>query len=106
MPSFNTWYESVKSDPRLVVFSVNVNEPGTKNARISRVKKMLTEMKYTVPVVYCEDCWKKFGLGGIPTVIIIDKEGKVQFKEYGQPMTNEVKVELQKRLDLLYRGNK
>jgi len=47
------------------------------------VKKFIEENKYTFPVLYDENFVEKYGVEGIPTKFIIDREGKIQFKSVG-----------------------
>jgi len=97
-PFLQKVYEKYKDNPsvRILAFNTWENETGTKREEL--VKKFMADNKYTFPVVYDEGYVEKYGVEGIPTKFIIDKNGKLQFKSVGfmngQKMIDEMTLEI------------
>ena len=106
MPLLQKLYDGVKDNPRIAVLSVNVRETGSKKSRVERVKKFISEAKYTFPVLLSDDCFEKFNLHGVPSTVIIDTNGFIQFTETVRLMTNDGLAELQKHIDFLLKETK
>ena len=101
MPLFQKFYESARNDPRIAVMSVNVWEQGTRNARIERVRKFIAELKYSFPVLLGDDCNETFKLKGVPTMVIIDRKGTIQYSEVGEPLAGPALERLNRMIALL-----
>ncbi len=87
-PALQKVYEKYKSNPDIVILAVNTWESETGKEREKIVGQFIKENKYTFKVIYdLEDRAKnfasQFGVEGIPTKFILDKEGKIQFKTVG-----------------------
>ncbi len=97
-PFLQKVYEKYKDNPsvRILAFNTGENETGTQREEL--VRKFMAENKYTFPVVYDEGYVDRYGVEGIPTKFIIDKNGKVQFKSVGflngQKMVDEMTLEI------------
>jgi thiol-disulfide isomerase/thioredoxin len=102
MPYFQKFYESVRNDPRIAVFSVNVWEHGSRKSRVQRVRNFIENGKYDFPVLLGDDCNKAFKLTSVPTTVIIDTKGLIQFVEVGSFLFSDAgRSELWKRIDML-----
>ncbi|MBA4319052.1 MAG: hypothetical protein C0412_11695 [Flavobacterium sp.] len=87
-PALQKVYEKYKSNPDVVILAVNTWESETGKEKEKAVTQFIKENNYTFKVIYdLEDRAKnfasQFGVEGIPTKFILDKEGKIQFKTVG-----------------------
>lgn len=87
-PVLQKVYNKYKKNPNIVILAVNTWENEKGKEREKAVKDFIKENKYTFPVLYdIEDRAKafvtQFGVDGIPTKFILDKDGNIQFKTVG-----------------------
>lgn len=91
-------------DYRTVAFvGINAFESVTGPARDSLVKKFMNDGKYTFPLVYDEGSSyaQQLAVEGIPAVVVIDRQGNIQFKTVGFSNGDEMVNELVTQIDLL-----
>lgn len=97
-PYLQKVYDQYKNNDKVVIFALNTWERETDAEREALVKKFIEENKYTFPVLFDENFVEKYGVEGIPTKFIIDREGKIQFKSvgfgHGQDMIGEMTLEI------------
>jgi thiol-disulfide isomerase/thioredoxin len=101
-PSLQKVYEKYKSNPDVVILTLNTweNEEGAE--REAKVRKFMEEKKYTFPVLFDDNIVFKYGVNGIPTKFFIDKKGMIQFESVGfggAKMVDEMTVQIEMLLD-------
>jgi thiol-disulfide isomerase/thioredoxin len=98
-PFLQKMYDKYKDNPNVKIIALNTWENETGAKREDLVKKFMADNKYTFPVLYDEGFVEKYGVEGIPTKFIIDKKGKIQFKNVGflngQKMMDEMTLEIE-----------
>jgi thiol-disulfide isomerase/thioredoxin len=78
MPEIDAFLK-VSTDPDIKVYSINVWE----NFRY-KTKTFMEKHGYSMTLLYGnDDLVKAYGVTGIPTLFIIDKEGKIRYEEIG-----------------------
>jgi thiol-disulfide isomerase/thioredoxin len=83
MPLLDKFYTDSKPKD-VVVYGVNVWERGGTD----KVKPFLTERGVHFPVLYgTNDIASAYGVRGIPTLVVIDKEGKIAYRHIGYDPT-------------------
>jgi thiol-disulfide isomerase/thioredoxin len=79
MPLVDKFYSQTSRDS-ILVFGVNVWERGKKD----KVKPFIEKSGYSFPILLADDSVaQQYGVSGIPTLFVIDKEGKVAYKHVG-----------------------
>lgn len=103
-PVLQKVYEKYKDNKNVVILAVNSRETTKGAEREKLVKQFIKDNKYTFAVVFDNDDKEKayiaqFGVEGIPTKIILDKEGTIQFKSVGflneQTMLDEMDAQFE-----------
>ncbi len=74
---FERVIETFRADPAAVFLAVNVDE------NRDGVLGFTQEEKWTVPVVYAQGLDHLLRVGGLPTLVIFDREGRVAFRQEG-----------------------
>jgi peroxiredoxin len=69
--------------------------------REATVKKFISENKYTFPVLLDTDVVEKYGVEGIPTKFVIDRNGIIQFKSIGFEGGDKMMVEMDLQFEML-----
>ncbi len=82
-PYLQKVYDKYKNNDKIVILAVNTWENKTGKEREQLVKDFMKDNKYTFPVIYDVNFVEKYNVEGIPTKFIIDKNGKIQFKDIG-----------------------
>ena len=87
-PVLQKVYEKYAGNKDIVILAVNTWENEKGDERIKNVRKFIDENKYTFRVLLDSDerdnaVVTQFGVSGIPTKFIIDRDGKIQFKTVG-----------------------
>jgi thiol-disulfide isomerase/thioredoxin/Tfp pilus assembly protein PilF len=105
-PTLQKVYDKYKDNPNVVILAVNTWENESGAEREKTVKDFIKENKYTFPVLFDIDERAKafvtqFGVEGIPTKFILDKEGNIQFKTVGFGGEKEMLDDLEAQFDLL-----
>jgi thiol-disulfide isomerase/thioredoxin len=102
-PYLEKIYRKYKSNKQVAVLAMNTWERLQGAEREQAVRDFLKANKYTFPVVYDSNFVAKYGVEGIPTKFIIDKNGRIQFKsvgfENGEGMTNELTMQIDMLLE-------
>lgn len=86
-PYLQKIYDRYKDNPDVAVFAVNTWDLRGKSLaeKTANAKKFVTDKNYTMPVLIDEneDAVSAYDVDGIPTQFIIDKNGKIGFKNVG-----------------------
>jgi thiol-disulfide isomerase/thioredoxin len=96
-PSLQKIYDRYKNNPDVKILAMNTWERVPPAEREQHVKNFIEKNNYTFPVVFDTDLVQRYGVSGIPTKFIIDKEGIIRFKDvgFGGAQEMEQKMELQ-----------
>jgi thiol-disulfide isomerase/thioredoxin len=94
-------YERYKANDQIAILAVNTWERVKKEDREATVKKFITENKYTFPVLLDTDVVSQYGVEGIPTKFVIDREGMIQFKSIGFEGGDKMMVEMDLQFEML-----
>ncbi|MBI3585763.1 MAG: TlpA family protein disulfide reductase [Ignavibacteriales bacterium] len=100
-PYLQKVYDKYKGNPNVVILTLNTWEYEKGTTRASLVKKFIADKKYTFPVLFDEGYADKYGVQGIPTKFIIDKNGKIQFKSLGFEGEEMMEKTLNLQIELL-----
>ena len=102
-PSLQKVYDQYKDNDKVMILTLDTWENVKGEEKEALVQKFIADNKYTFPVLYDEGYVEKYGVTGIPTKFIIDKEGKIQFKsigfESGQKLIDELTIQIELLLD-------
>jgi thiol-disulfide isomerase/thioredoxin/tetratricopeptide (TPR) repeat protein len=83
-PYLQKVHDQYKGNGKVVILALNVSEQVEGKERLDLVKKFMKENKYTFPVLIDDQkVIEKYGVDGIPTKFIIDKEGSIRFESVG-----------------------
>lgn len=84
-PYLQKVYDKYKDDPAIMILAVNTWENEKGEAREKTVRKFVADNKYTFPVVFDDNnsVVQAYGVEGIPTKFIIDRKGRIRFKDVG-----------------------
>ncbi len=96
-------YERYEAYKTVAFVAMNTSEYTIGPKREAAVKKFMADSKFTFPVVYDSlfATAQKFGIEGIPTTIVIDKNGKIQFMSAGLKDGNDMVDELITQIEVL-----
>jgi thiol-disulfide isomerase/thioredoxin len=94
---FERVLEMFRSDPAVAFLAVNVDEDR------SGVPRYVAEEQWTVPVVYAQGLDRALGIRALPTVMILDPEGKVVFRQAGLDLSSFVPTLAEKVREALTR---
>ncbi len=87
---------------KVVFLTVNVWEETGKD-RMKAVREFLDKNKFSMP--FCvdptDDLIKKIGVTGLPLRVYLDKNGRVQYKEFGFQDPNQFKDNMEDTIELL-----
>jgi thiol-disulfide isomerase/thioredoxin len=100
-PTLQKVYDTYKGNDRVMILALDTWERVRGKEREELVTKFLTDNKYTFPVLYDENTVEKYGVTGIPTKFIIDREGRIAFKSIGFDGAEKMWDELTAEIDLL-----
>ncbi len=100
-PTLQKVYEKYASNDKVKILALDTWERVGGQDRIDLVKKFIAENKYTFPVLYDQDAVDRYGVDGIPTKFIIDKNGNIAFKSVGFYGENEMMSELTAQIETL-----
>jgi thiol-disulfide isomerase/thioredoxin len=103
LPALQKIYNKYKNNENIVFLALNTGEKWKGEERIKNVKKFADSLNYTFPIVINEgkDVFKIFDLDGIPTKFIIDREGKIQFKDLGFSDEDSMIDDMTLKIDML-----
>jgi thiol-disulfide isomerase/thioredoxin len=100
-PYLQKMYEKYRENPNVRIYALDTWEDESGARREELVKKFLAENHYTFPVLYDEGMVEKYGVDGIPTKFILDKDGKIQFKSVGFSNGQKMMDEMTLAIDML-----
>jgi thiol-disulfide isomerase/thioredoxin len=100
-PYLQKVYDAFRGNPRVAIYAVNSWERVQGAQRDATVRKFIADNKYTFPVLYDDDTIEKYGVTGIPTKFVIDREGKLQFKSIGFESGDAMVKELTTQIEML-----
>ena len=90
--------EKYKDNPNVMILALDTWENVKGEERETLVKKFIEDNKYTFTVLFDDAFVDKYGVSGIPTKFIIDREGNIQFKSIGfgggDTMIDEMTIEI------------
>jgi peroxiredoxin len=103
LPQLQKVFEGFQYYRNVSFLAVNTSENETNATRDSLVKKLMAGLKCSIPVVYDEGpiLAEKYEMEGIPTMYVIDRNGKIQFKHVGFNNGNELVNELTEQIGVL-----
>lgn len=102
-PHLQKVYEKYSKDPNVVILAVNTWENEKGEAREKTVRKFIADKKYTFSVLFDQDnaTVTAFGVEGIPTKFMIDKNGRIRFKDIGFGGGAEMEEKMEAQFGLL-----
>jgi peroxiredoxin len=102
-PHLQKVFEAYQYYRTVAFLAINTSEDATGAARDSLVKKLMTGLKCSIPVVGDEGSVlaEKYEMEGIPTMYVIDRNGKIQFKHAGFNNGHELVNELTGQIEVL-----
>ncbi len=103
-PFLQKVHEKYQSNPDIVILALNTWERVKGDAKEELVKKFIADNKYTFTVLYDENFVEQYGVTGIPTKFIIDKDGMIQFKSVGFMGGEKMIDEMDAQFDILLKG--
>ena len=105
LPHLQKVFERYETYRTVTFVAMNTSERITGPKREAAVKKFMAELKLTLPVVYDSGfaTAQKFGVEGIPTKFVIDRNGKIQFASVGFINGDEMVDELITQIEVLLR---
>lgn len=104
-PGMQATVDKYKDDKDVIFLFINTWERGENSKE--RVVKLMKEKNYSFHVLFDkmeskEALVEKYGITGIPTKIIIDKQGRVRYKSSGSPsLVKDIVEELSYKIDYL-----
>ena len=103
LPHLQKVFERYELYKTVTFIAVNTSERITGPTRDAAVKKFMSDLKLTLPVVYDDGfaTAQRFGVEGIPTKFVIDRYGKIQFMSAGFRDGNEMVDELITQIEAL-----
>jgi peroxiredoxin len=96
-------YEVYRDYRNVAFVSISTGESLTGSQREAAVKKVMEEGKLTFPVLYDagKETIQTYEAEGIPTMFVIDRDGRIQFKSVGFVNGDEMVNELRTQVDVL-----
>ncbi len=100
-PAFQTFYNLYKSNDSVRFFAVNCWEKTDSSKRDKLVRGFLALHSSRIPVLYDDGIAEQYGVKGIPTTIVIDRRGRIQFRNAGFEGEQQLIDELGTQIELL-----
>jgi peroxiredoxin len=103
LPQLQKVFEAYQYYKNVAFLAINTAERATGPFRETLVKRFMTDNKCTIPVAYDEGSAvsSKYGIEGIPTTYVIDREGRIQFKTVGFSNGNDFVDDLTEQIAVL-----
>jgi thiol-disulfide isomerase/thioredoxin len=100
LPIFQAAYERYK-DKGVVFLGMNFERPVPGKDLVKIARDFVTENKYTFPVIVDHDqiATTAYGITGFPTLFLIDKTGKIRYRNIG--VTDGIETILQDQIESL-----
>jgi thiol-disulfide isomerase/thioredoxin len=100
-PSLQKIHDRYKDNPNVKILAMNTWERVAPADREQHVKNFIDKNKYSFPVVFDTDLVRQYGVDGIPTKFIIDKEGIIRFKDVGFGGAEEMENKMELQFEML-----
>jgi len=101
-PALQKIHDKYKDNPDIVILALNTMErEKTEAGKEEKVKQFIAQNKYSFTVLFDTDVVRKYGVSGIPTKFVIDKNGFIQFKSVGYAGDQEMISELEDQFEIL-----
>ncbi len=101
-PYLQKVYDKYRSNQNVLILAVNTSEQKQGKERLDLVKQFMSDNKYTFPVLIDDQgVAQKFGVEGIPTKYVIDKQGTLRFESVGFGDGPRMITELTAQIDML-----
>ena len=100
-PSLQKVHEKYQSNPDVLILALNTWERDAGAQREERVRKFISDNKYTFTVLLDVPTVEKYGVTSIPTKFVIDKKGEIAFESIGFDGGEAMMRELSLEIDLL-----
>jgi thiol-disulfide isomerase/thioredoxin len=103
LPHLQKVFERYESYRTVAFLAMNTSERISGPQREAAVRKFMADLKLTIPVVFDNgyESAQKFGVEGIPTKFVIDRNGKIQFMSVGFNNGDEMVDELITQIEVL-----
>ncbi|MCX6134282.1 MAG: redoxin domain-containing protein [Ignavibacteriales bacterium] len=103
LPQVQKVFEAYQYYRTVSFLTINTAENAAGAARDTLIKKSMTGMKCTIPTGLDETAGveEKFGIEGVPTTYVIDRNGTIRFKHVGFKDGNELVKDLTKEIEVL-----
>jgi tetratricopeptide (TPR) repeat protein len=97
LPNLAKLYDKYSKNPKVVFLSIDTNEPAT------AIKPFMEKNSYSFTVLLGNQTSvpQQYGVDGIPTKFLIDRNGKIQFKHVGGGPEPKVIDDLRREIDEL-----
>jgi thiol-disulfide isomerase/thioredoxin len=107
-PGLQKVYEKYKDNPEIQILALDTWErEKTVAEKEQKARDFITENKYTFRVLFDDaNIVRNYGVTGIPTKFVIDKNGMIQFKTIGFTGEKEMISEMEAQFELLLNDNK
>ncbi len=101
-PYLQKVYDKYRSNQNVLILAVNTSEQKQGKERLDLVKQFMSDNKYTFPVLIDDQgVAQKFGVEGIPTKYVIDKQGTLRFESVGFGDGPRMITELTTQIEML-----
>ena len=95
MPHLQKLYEKYEGEPDVVFLAISIDEG--RNV----VERFIEKNKYTFPVAHAPEIQKKYGVRGIPTLILIGRDGRIHYRTIGFNTEADFIAEQSEKIELL-----
>lgn len=105
-PHLQKVYEAYRKNPNVVILAVNTWERVGGEERDKSVRKFIADKQYTFPVLFDDNnsVVQAYGVEGIPTKFIVDKKGRIRFKDIGFGGGSEMEEKMNAQFGLLLKN--
>lgn len=103
-PHLQKVYDRYKDNPEVMILAVNTWERVAPQDREKHVRDFLQKTQYTFPVLFDTDVVKQYGVEGIPTKFIVDKQGVIRFKDVGFSGGDEMEQKMELQFEMLLKN--
>jgi thiol-disulfide isomerase/thioredoxin len=102
-PSLETVYSRYRNNPRVVLVAIDTMEADTARVLVPRIRQYLADARTTFPVLLDEGSVvsNRFDVQGLPTQVLIDRDGMVRNRRSGFPGDRALVEELTAMIDAL-----
>ena len=93
LPYFQALYERYRGSKDVAVLSLNWERAQTTEEHVRTAREYMKQNKFSFPVVYDHEqtAVRSYGLQGFPTVFLIDRSGKIRYRNVGfDPVIDDI----------------